>query len=137
MEELVHDLTQMETLWESSLLGTVGALYLFLWLILFVSFLNIYSVDKYEFLNNKQRCIEFKHKMFFIFMYCKEKHFISIKTFILELIAYIMLIVSIICFICSLFQKVLVAVILLGIISVLILAFGGLTGIMYGRIKHK
>ena len=137
MEELVHDLTQMEPLWKSSLLGTVGALYLFLWLILFVSFLNIYSVDKYEFLNNKQRCIEFKHKMFFIFMYCKEKHFISIKTFILELIAYIMLIVSIICFICSLFQKVLVAVILLGIISVLILAFGGLTGIMYGRIKHK
>ena len=54
MVDLAHNLIQTEILLESSMLGTLIASYLFLLLVIFVSFLNIYSVDKFEFLNNQQ-----------------------------------------------------------------------------------
>lgn len=41
-----------------------------------------YYIDKYEYLNNKQKSFfEFKHKQFFIIMYSKEKHIISKKIY--------------------------------------------------------
>ena len=43
MVELVSILTQTETLLESNMLGTLIASYIFLFVLLFVSFLNIYS----------------------------------------------------------------------------------------------
>ena len=55
MVDLAHNLTQTEILLESSMLGTLIASYLFLLLVIFVSFVNIYSVDKFEFLNNQQK----------------------------------------------------------------------------------
>lgn len=138
MVDLVHILTQMEILLESSMLGILITLYLFLVLVIFVSFVNIYSVDKFEFLNNQQNCFEFKHKLFFIIMYSKEKHIISKKTFISELIGYLILIISIIVFVCSLKQDVTTAFILLGIVSLIIFTFGCITGGMYGKInKYK
>lgn len=135
MVDLVHSLIQTETLLESDMLGTLVASYLFLLIILFVSFLNVYSVDKYEFLYNKQKCFDFKHNMFFIIMYSKEKHVVSKKTFILELIGYLLLILSIVVFICSLKQDVTTACVLLGIVTLLIMSFGCVTGSIYGKIK--
>ena len=135
MEELVHSLIQTETLLESDMLGTLVASYLFLLIILFVSFLNVYSVDQYEFLYNKQKCFDFKHNMFFIIMYSKEKHVVSKKTFILELIGYLLLILSIVVFVCSLKQEVTTAFILLGIVALIIYVFGWVTGGMYGKTK--
>lgn len=80
MLELVQLLTQTEILLDSDMLGTIIASYFFLLLIILESFLNIYAVDKYEFLYNKQKSFfEFKHKLFFIIMYSKEKHIISKK----------------------------------------------------------
>lgn len=138
MEDLAHNLIQTEILLESSMLGTLIASYLFLLLVIFVSFLNIYSVDKFEFLNNQQKCLEFKHKLFFVIMYSKEKHIVSKKTFISELIGYLIVIASIIVFICSLKQDVTTAFILLAIVALVIFTFGCITGGMYRKIKkHK
>ena len=138
MVDLAHNLIQTEILLESSMLGTLIASYLFLLLIIFVSFLNIYSVDKFEFLNNQQKCLEFKHKLFFVIMYSKEKHIVSKKTFISELIGYLIVIASIIVFICSLKQEVTTAFILLAIVTLVIFTFGCITGGMYRKIKkHK
>lgn len=138
MVDLVHNLIQTEILLESNMLSTLIASYLFLLLVIFVSFLNIYSVDKFEFLNNQQKCLEFKHKLFFVIMYSKEKHIVSKKTFISELIGYLIVIASIIVFICSLKQDVTTAFILLAIVALVIFTFGCITGGMYRKIKkHK
>ena len=138
MEDLAHNLIQTEILLESSMLGTLIASYLFLLLVIFVSFLNIYSVDNFEFLNNQQKCLEFKHKLFFVIMYSKEKHIVSKKTFISELIGCLIVIASIIVFICSLKQDVTIAFILLAIVALVIFTFGCITGGMYRKIKkHK
>lgn len=138
MVDLAHNLIQTEILLESSMLGALIASYLFLLLVIFVSFLNIYSVDKFEFLNNQQKCLEFKHKLFFVIMYSKEKHIVSKKTFISELIGYLIVIASIIVFICSLKQDVTTAFILLAIVALVIFTFGCITGGMYRKIKkHK
>ena len=138
MVVLVHLLTKTEILLESSMLGTLIGSYLYLFVVIFVSFLNIYSVDKFEFLNNQQKCLEFKYKLFFVIMYSKEKHIVSKKTFISELIGYLIVIASIIVFICSLKQDVTTAFILLAIVALVIFTFGCITGGMYRKIKiHK
>lgn len=135
MVDLAHNLIQTEILLESSMLGTLIASYLFLLLVIFVSFLNIYSVDKFEFLNNQQKCLEFKHKLFFVIMYSKEKHIVSKKTLVLELVGYLISIISIIVFVCSLKQNVTTAFILLGIVAIVTFTFGCITGGMYRKIK--
>ena len=126
----------MVALLESNMLGTLIASYMFLLLVLFVSFLNVYSVDKLEFINNKQKCIKFKHKMYFVIMYSKEKHIVSKKTLILELIGYLILFVSIAVFIYSLKQDVTTAFIFLGIVSLFIYVFGCITGGMYHKTRN-
>ena len=138
MADLVHILTRTEILLDSSMLGTLIASYFFLLCIIFVSFVNIYSVDKCEFLYNQQKCLEFKHKLFFVIMYSKEKHIVSKKTLISELIGYLISITLIIVCICSLKQDVTTAFILLGIVAIVVFTFGCVTGVMYRKIeKHK
>lgn len=135
MEESTHLLIPTETLLASDMFGEFVALYIFTLVVLFVSFLNIYSVDKYEFLNNKQDCFEFKFNMFFILMHSKVKHIVSKKTFILEIIGYLLLIVSVISFICSINQEITTAFIYLGIVALLIFIFGCVTGFFYNRMS--
>ena len=134
MLDLAQVLTQTEILLDSDMLGTIIASYFFLLLIILESFLNIYAVDKFEFLYNKQKSFfEFKHKLFFIIMYSKEKHIISKKTFITEIIGYCLFILSMIMFVISLYKDVTKAIILLGIVAVFIFTFGCITGDMYGK----
>ena len=131
MLELTQLLTQTEVLLDSDILGTIIGFYIFLLIVLFVSFLNICSVDEYEFLNNKQKSFfEFKHKLFFIITYSKEKHIISKKTFITEVIGYCLFVLSVIIFVISLYKDIIIAFILLGILSVFIFTFGCITGHM-------
>ena len=131
MLELVQLLTQTEILLDSDILGTFIGFYIFLLIVLFVSFLNICSVDEYEFLNNKQKSFfEFKHKLFFIITYSKEKHIISKKTFITEVIGYCLFVLSVIIFVILLYKDIIIAFILLGILSVFIFTFGCITGHM-------
>ena len=138
MLDLAQVLTQTEILLDSDMLGTIIASYFFLSLVLIVSFLNICSVDEYEFLNNKQKSFfEFKHKLFFIIMYSKEKHIISKKTFITEIIGYCLFILSVIMFVISLYKDVTKAIILLGIVAVFIFTFGCITGHMVRQTKKK
>ena len=101
---------------------------------MFVSFLNIYSVDKYEYLNHRQKCIQFKHKMFFVIMYSKNKYIVSKKTLITESTGYILSIASIISLVFSLNQDVDTALILVGIVYLVVLAFGCATAAMYHKI---
>ena len=135
MVEFANIVILTETLLESSMLGTLIAAYIFLIPVIFVSFLNIYSVDKYEYLNHKQICIQFKHKLFFVIMYSKNKNIVSKKTLIAELIGYILSIASIVSLFFSLNQDVDTALILLGIAYLLVLTFGCITGGMYHKIR--
>ena len=131
MLEQAQLLTQTEILLDSDILGTFIGFYFYLLIVLIVSFLNICSVDEYEFLNNKQKSFfEFKHKLFFIITYSKEKHIISKKTFITEVIGYCLFILSVIMFVISLYKDVIKAIILLGIVAVFIFTFGCITGHM-------
>ena len=66
MIKFIDIITFANILSETDILGTVIAAYLFLLPFIVVTFLNIYSVDKYEYLNYKQHIIEFKHKLFFL-----------------------------------------------------------------------
>lgn len=135
MVELARNIIQTEILLESSIFRTFIAAYLFLFLLIFVSFLNIYSVDEFEFLNNQQKCLEFKYKLFFIIMYSKEKHIVSKKTLISELIGYLITITLIILFIYSIKQDVDKALILLGINFLIVYIFGWITGGMYHKMR--
>lgn len=135
MVELVNIIILTEILLESSMLGTLIAAYIFLIPVIFVSFLNIYSVDKYEYLNHKQKCIQFKHKIFFVIMYSKNKHIVSKKTLITELIGYILSIASITSLVFSLNQDVDTAFIMLGVVYLVVLTFGCVTGGMYHKIR--
>lgn len=131
MLEQAQLLTQTEILLDSDILGTFIGFYFYLLIVLIVSFLNICSVDEYEFLNNKQKSFfEFKHKLFFIITYSKEKHIISKKTFITEVIGYCLFVLSVIIFVISLYKDIIIAFILLGILSVFIFTFGCITGHM-------
>ena len=131
MLEQAQLLTQTEILLDSDILGTFIGFYFYLLIVLIVSFLNICSVDEYEFLNNKQKSFfEFKHKLFFIIMYSKEKHIISKKTFITEVIGYCLFVLSVIMFVISLYKDIIISFILLGILSVFIFTFGCITGHM-------
>ena len=113
MVELARFLTQTEILVHSDMLGTLILYYLYLLIVLFVSFINIYSVDEYEFLHNEQKCWKFKHRMYLIF------------------------ILTITVFICSLKQTVTVAIILLAFVAIIIITFGCITGCMYRKIKKR
>lgn len=131
MLEQAQLLTQTEILLDSDILGTFIGFYFYLLIVLIVSFLNICSVDEYEFLNNKQKSFfEFKHKLFFIITYSKEKHIISKKTFITEIICYCLFILSVIMFVISLYKDIIISFILLGILAVFIFTFGCITGHM-------
>ena len=138
MLELTQLLTQTEVLLDSDILGTFIGFYFYLLIVLIVSFLNICSVDEYEFLNNKQKSFfEFKHKLFFIITYSKEKHIISKKTFITEIICYCLFILSVIMFVISLYKDIIISFILLGILAVFIFTFGCITGHMVRQTKKK
>ena len=135
MLDSVNILTQAEILLESDMLRVLITAYIFLFAVLFMSFLNIYSVDKIEFLINQQKRLQFKHKLFFLITYSKNKYIVSKKTLILELIGYLIAIASIIIFICSLKQDVTTACILLTIVAVVNFIFGCVTGGMYWKVK--
>ena len=135
MLELVRILTETEILVESDMFRTLLTAYLYMLIMLFFAFLNIYSTDEYELMHNEQKCWEFKHRMFLIIMKSKEKHIVSKKTFILELIGYLIFILTITVFICSLIQSVTLAIILLAFIAIIIITFGCITGCMYRKIK--
>lgn len=135
MVELVNIITLSEILLESNMLGTIIAAYLFLIPFIIVTFLNIYSVDKYEYQSCKQYQIKFKRKLSFIFMYSKNKYVVSRKTLVLEIIAYLLLIASITACLCSFNLGVDIALILLGFIYLIVLSFGCVTGVMYHKIK--
>ena len=137
MEGLARVLIQTEILLESDMLGSLIIAYLCMLMLIYYAFLTIYSTDEYEFLHNEQKCWEFKHRMFFIIMKSKEKHIVSKKTFILELIGYLIFILTITVFICSLKQTITVAIILLAFVAIIIITFGCITGCMYRKTKKR
>ena len=136
MVDLAMFLTRTVTSLESDMFGALICSYCFLGFILLVSFVNIYSVDKYEFLHNMQSCFDIKYKLPFIIQYSKNKHVISVKTFRMELIGYAVLLLVIALFCVSLFLGTDLALILLGISSLIVLIFGCVTGWQYRKTKE-
>ena len=112
------------SLLDSELLGVVILAHIYFLLMLFVAFVNIYSIDKQEYLKREQTVFEFKRRMFFIVNYSKNKHIISKKTFVLELSGYLIAINSFILAGISLLLTPVVACLLLGICAVIVLSFG-------------
>ena len=137
MLELVRILTETEILLESDMLGSLIIAYLCMLMLIYYAFLTIYSTDEYEFLHNEQKCWEFKHRMFFIIMKSKEKHIVSKKTFILELIGYLIFILTITVFICSLKQTYTTALILAVIVFSIITVFACVTDTVYKKIPSR
>ena len=137
MEGSVNILTRTAILLESDMFGTLLVCYMCLCWVLFVSFINIYSVDKYEFLTNTQKCIEFKRKVFFVIHYSKHKYIVSLKTFVMELIGYMLGLTMIVSVLFSLNINVSLAFIVVAVFAIIILTFGCITGSMYRKTKHK
>lgn len=98
--------------------------------------LNVYSTDKIEFLSNQQKCVEFKHRLFFVVNYSKEKRIVSKKTLVLEICGYAAIIVNIAAFVCSLWLRVAVAFVVLCVVSALDFAFGFSTGVVLYKAKR-
>ena len=131
-------LTQQDNLLASDMLGVFFLIYFLLAVFLFVSFINIYSMDQYEFQNNLQSCFEFKRKMFFIISFSRHKTIISKKTFVLEIIGYFLALMLCVSFVISLGQKVETAHFLLVFPVSFIIPFAIAVGIMYNKLeKHK
>lgn len=137
MTELSEFLTQKVTFLESNMVGPIAAAYLFLTLFMFVSFVNIYSIDKYEFLTNVQETYVFKRRMFFIIMFSKEKKIVSKKTFILEILGYVITILMTVCFLLSLKLTTQISFLLLSVCAGAVIVFGSITGFLYGKTRNK
>ena len=137
MTELSEFLTQKVTILESNMVGSIAAAYLFLTLFMFVSFVNIYSIDKYEFLTNVQETYVFKRRMFFIIMFSKEKKIVSKKTFILEILGYVITILMTVCFLLSLKLTTQISFLLLSVCAGAVIVFGSITGFLYIKTRNK
>ena len=137
MTELSEFLTQKVTILESNMVGSIAAAYLFLTLFMFVSFVNIYSIDKYEFLTNVQETYVFKRRMFFIIMFSKEKKIVSKKTFILEILGYVITILMTVCFLLSLKLTTQISFLLLSVCAGAVIVFGSITGFLYRKTRNK
>ena len=86
-------------------------------------------------MSNKQKCIEFKHNVFFIIQKSKNKQIISRKTFILELIGYLIFLSVLMMCIIGVLMNVQISILLLGISALIALSFGCVTGYFYGKTK--
>lgn len=137
MAELVNFLTLKTTFSDSNMMGPLVASYLMLALFMFVSFVNIYSIDKHEFLTNVQETYVFKRRMFFIIMFSREKKVVSKKTFILEILGYVITILVTVTFLISLKLTTELSFILLSVSAGVVIIFGSITGFLYRKIKNK
>lgn len=137
MAELVNFLTRNTTFSDSNMMGPLVASYLMLALFMFVSFVNIYSIDKHEFLTNVQETYVFKRRMFFIIMFSREKKVVSKKTFILEILGYVITILVTVSFLISLKLTTEISFILLSVSAGVVIIFGSITGFLYRKIKNK
>ena len=133
MDALVNSSIQPGTLLESDLLGVAAMLYFLCALFVFVSFINIYSMDEYEFKHNLQSCYEFKRKIPFIIMHSKCKNIISKKTFILEILGFILAILLVVSFIISLWLSLNFSFLLVGICYFIVCFFAVFVACLYRK----
>ena len=111
--------------------------YIFLLYVLVVAFSIIHSIDKHEYLNDRQKYFTFKRPVFFVISYTKNKRVVSKKTFILEVIGYLLAIASIVIFIISLNLSVRTSYILMGVMFALIMSFAVTTRLIEAKVEKK
>ena len=109
--------------------------YMLLLYTLVVAFAIIHSIDKHEYLNDRQKYFTFKRPVFFVISYTKNKRTVSKKTFILEVIGYLLAIASIVIFIISLNLSVRTSYILMGVMFVLTMSFTTTTSLIEAKVK--
>lgn len=112
------------------MLGVLIAGYVMLFAVVAVSFLNVYSADKIEFLSNTQKCVELKRRLFFVIAYSKNKRIVSKKTLVLEIIGYVVGLGTIVAFVCSLWQVMYVALVVLCVTAAVNFVYGFVTGMV-------
>ena len=107
--------------------------------ILFIIFLKIIMIDEICFKNNLYtKHFTFKHRMFFIFQFDKKhKNIVSRRTFILEIIWYLLIFINIISCICSLFMNFTTAVIVLVINATITISFAMVTSTIHTKEFRK
>ncbi len=129
----------IEIVLDKDIIGVFIGFYLFMVMVLGVSLINIYDVDKIYFQYNfYSKYFTFKHKMFFIYQYDKKnKNIVSKRTFFMEIIWYFIFAMNIGLCIGSLFITFVPASIILGIDVTITLIFGSTTGTLYAKAKRK
>ena len=135
MAEQANTLTRTEILLESDMLGVLIGYYLYLFAILFVTFVNIFSIDKYELLCEKQTFFNFKRKLFFIINYSKDKKAVSKKTFILEMVSWSVVLISLGLLIVSLFFTVTQAFVMLTVSTIIVFTHGSIIAYLFRKAK--
>lgn len=102
--------TRKEILWGSNLEGSIILGFFMVFLFIYGSFNNILRMDECEFKYNLQTSfVEFKRNIPFIFSESGSKNVFSKKTFILEIVGYLIALVILSFFIVSFFLSVDVA----------------------------
>ena len=103
MAFLVSNITQPEGSWTFNSVITHIMIYVSLVVLMAFCFDNVLIMDETEHKNNNQRYFEFKKEMFFVFSSTKSKTRILKKTFILECVGYLALIIVLFVFFFSFF----------------------------------
>ena len=135
MEGIAHTLTRMALFWASDMPETLIWSCLCLLGIMFLCFMNIYDVDKYEFLCEKQALLRFERNLFFVINYSKDKRTVAKKTLVLEMIGYSILAFFLVAFAVTLCLNLLLAVIVWSATMVIAFLFLWITGGMYQKAR--
>lgn len=137
MLELVNILTQKEISLESDMIGVVILVFLCLFLIMFVTFINIHSINKLECFNKEKKCFTFKHRPFFIFTYSNKSKGISKRIFFMEMLGYILTSLIIVAIVLSFTIGGNVVLIFSVVVAVMVLIFACVVGCIENILKHK
>lgn len=133
MEELMNFSILKVILLESDMLRPVIGGYFYLIILNILTVLNILGVDKYEVSRGMPSCYKFKCSLPFIFTKSKDKHLIPKKTFIFEVIFYVLKLLVIVSIMISLYLSVKDAIYLMVIISAVDIIFGCVVARFYRK----
>ncbi len=115
--------------------GVVVWLYILSLFATVTAFVTIYSTDKIEYMYNEQRCFEFKHKVFFIIQKSKNRQIVSKKTFVLELLGYILFAMILGLLVASFYISEMVALIIVCAAFAASIAFTCVSCFFYHKVK--
>ena len=110
-------------------IGVKILLYFYLFILLYITFANIYEMNKKINIDGKSKQIKIKNLIFLFFKANKEiKNIYNFKIVLLEIITYLLIFSMVVGFIVSLFVKDSITLIIYAILFTLITSIGIYTG---------